>query len=93
MLILHDLGAEKVTEWSLEQLYRLVDARVRNRRELVVTTNLPYDERGFADTPLEQRPVRPNLVERYGSRITERLLHGAVVVRVVGESRRKPVPW
>ncbi|MER6830905.1 ATP-binding protein [Streptosporangium sp. NPDC000563] len=93
LLILDDLGAEKITEWTLEQLYRIVDARVRNHRKTIVTTNLPYDERGFADTPAEKRPVNPNLVGRYGHRITERLMHDATVVRVVGESWRKPVPW
>ncbi|WP_176955565.1 ATP-binding protein [Sinosporangium album] len=93
LLILDDLGAEKVTEWTLEQLYRIVDARVRNRRRLVVTTNLPYDERGFSGSTAPAGPVTPNLVGRYGHRITERLIHEATMVRVTGPSWRRPVPF
>ncbi|MEU4703414.1 ATP-binding protein [Nonomuraea dietziae] len=93
LLILDDLGAEKISEWTLEQLYRLLDSRVRNRRRTIITTNLPYDERGFADTPADKRPVNPNMIGRYGARVVHRIMHEATVVRVVGESWRKPVPW
>ncbi|MGA4995933.1 ATP-binding protein [Nonomuraea bangladeshensis] len=92
-LFLDDLGAEKISEWTLEQLYRLIDARVRNRRRTGISTNLPYDRRGFADTPKEQQPVTPNMIDRYGARIVHRIMHEATVVRFHGESFRKPVPW
>ncbi|MEU4231166.1 ATP-binding protein [Nonomuraea sp. NPDC026600] len=93
LLFLDDLGAEKISEWTLEQLYRLIDARVRNRRRTGLSTNLPYDKRGFADTPKEQQPVTPNMIDRYGARIVHRIMHEATVVRVLGESFRKPAPW
>ncbi|WP_433513883.1 ATP-binding protein [Nonomuraea sp. CA-143628] len=92
-LFLDDLGAEKLSEWTLEQLYRLIDARVRNRRRTGLSTNLPYDKRGFADTPKEQQPVTPNMIDRYGARIVHRIMHEATVVRFHGESLRKPAPW
>jgi DNA replication protein DnaC len=38
-----DLGAEKSSDWVLEQLYAIVDERYEARRGLVVTTNLPVD--------------------------------------------------
>lgn len=88
-----DMGAEKVTEAVLKATYQLFDARVRNRRKSMISTNLPYDERGFADTPPEQRPVRPNLIDLYGGRVVHRIMHEATVVRVLGDSFRKPVPW
>jgi len=44
LLHLDDLGAEKQTEWVLEQLYALVNERYEAQRSLVVTTNLPEDE-------------------------------------------------
>jgi len=44
LLHLDDLGAEKRTEWVLEQLYSIVNERWQNERSIVVTTNLVLDE-------------------------------------------------
>jgi len=41
VLVLDDLGAEKQTEWVLEQLFSLVNERWQDRRSVVVTTNIP----------------------------------------------------
>jgi DNA replication protein DnaC len=41
VLVLDDLGAEKQTEWVLEQLYSIVNERWQDRRSIVVTTNTP----------------------------------------------------
>jgi DNA replication protein DnaC len=41
VLVLDDLGAEKQTEWVLEQLYSIVNERWQDRRAIVVTTNIP----------------------------------------------------
>ncbi len=41
LLVLDDLGAEKQTEWVLEQLYSIVNERWQDRSTIVVTTNLP----------------------------------------------------
>ena len=40
LLHLDDLGAEKRTDWVLEQLYAIVDRRYEEQRSMVVTTNL-----------------------------------------------------
>jgi hypothetical protein len=39
--VLDDLGAEKQTEWVLEQLYSIVNERWQDQRSIVVTTNIP----------------------------------------------------
>lgn len=44
LLHLDDLGAERRTEWVLEQLYSIVNERWQEERSIVVTTNLEYDE-------------------------------------------------
>ena len=44
LLQLDDLGAERTTEWVLEQLYSIVNERWQDQRAIVVTTNLRYDE-------------------------------------------------
>ena len=41
LLVLDDLGAEKQTEWVLEQLYSIVNELWQDRRSIVVTTNVP----------------------------------------------------
>lgn len=38
MLIIDDLGTEKVTKWELEQLYKIVQNRYENKLPIVVTT-------------------------------------------------------
>ena len=44
LLHIDDLGAEHRTEWVLEQLYTIVNARYEDGRALVLTTNLLPDE-------------------------------------------------
>ena len=44
LLHIDDLGAEKRTDWVLEQLYAIVDRRYEERRSIVVTTNLDTDD-------------------------------------------------
>jgi DNA replication protein DnaC len=44
LLHLDDLGAERRTEWVLEQLYSIVNERWQEERAIVVTTNLDLDE-------------------------------------------------
>jgi DNA replication protein DnaC len=44
LLHLDDLGAERRTEWVLEQLYSIVNERWQDERSIVVTTNLDLDE-------------------------------------------------
>jgi DNA replication protein DnaC len=41
VLVLDDLGAERQTEWVLEQLFSIVNERWQDRRSIVVTTNIP----------------------------------------------------
>jgi hypothetical protein len=41
VLVLDDLGAQKQTEWVLEQLYSIVNERWQDERSIVVTTNVP----------------------------------------------------
>jgi DNA replication protein DnaC len=44
LLHLDDLGAERQTEWVLEQLYSIVNTRYEDQRAILVTTNLQPDE-------------------------------------------------
>jgi DNA replication protein DnaC len=44
LLHLEDLGAEKQTEWVLEQLYSLVNQRYEDQRAILVTSNVESPE-------------------------------------------------
>ncbi|MDX6719004.1 MAG: replication protein DnaC [Solirubrobacteraceae bacterium] len=43
LLHVDDVGAEKTSEWVLEQLYAIVNARYEDERSIVITTNLERD--------------------------------------------------
>lgn len=44
LLHIDDLGAEKRSDWVLEQLYSLVNERYESQRSILVTTNLELEE-------------------------------------------------
>jgi DNA replication protein DnaC len=58
LLHIDDLGAENTTDWVLEQLYSIVNARYEAQRAIIATTNLMPDE----------------LSERLGPRTVSRLV-------------------
>ena len=44
LLHIDDVGAERTTDWVLEELYSIVNARYEDERSIVLTTNLNGDE-------------------------------------------------
>jgi DNA replication protein DnaC len=72
LLQIDDLGAEKRSDWVLEQLYAIVDERYATNRSIVVTTNLDVDR----------------LEEQIGERTVSRLAEICEVLRLHGEDRR-----
>lgn len=44
LVIFDDLGAERSTDYALEQVYDIIDTRYRNRQPMIFTTNLTLDE-------------------------------------------------
>lgn len=73
LVVLDDLGAEKMTEWAESMLYYIVDKRYRWRKPLIVTTNCDLEE----------------LEERIGTRTFDRLLEMCVLVENRATSYRK----
>ncbi len=48
VLIMDDLGSERVSEWASETLYSVLDYRYRTRMPTMITTNLdPYSAKNF----------------------------------------------
>ena len=44
LLVIDDLGIERGTEFSLEQVFNVIDSRYRSKKPMIVTTNLTLDE-------------------------------------------------
>lgn len=72
VLVLDDFGAERLTEWAEDQLYRLAHHRSHNGRPCIITTNL------------DGATIR----KRYNDRLIERLFGGSKLVHITGASRR-----
>lgn len=81
LLLLDDLGRERVTDWWLEQLHRIVDERCSNQLRLIVTAN----------TAAVAPDAYAELVERYGDPIVERLIDGGGVLVFDGPAVREVV--
>jgi DNA replication protein DnaC len=72
LLHIDDLGAEKRSDWVLEQLYALVNERYETERSVIITTNLGHEE----------------LEEQIGSRTVSRLTEICDEIEVHGHDRR-----
>lgn len=59
LLALDDLGAEKISDWSKEVLYLIIDRRYRNCKQTIITSNLSL------------RDISEKIDERIASRICE----------------------
>jgi DNA replication protein DnaC len=77
LLHLDDLGAERTTEWVLEQLYAIVNERWQEQRSMLVTTNLTDRDR---------------LREQIGERTVSRLSEMCATIPIMGDDLRRPVP-
>lgn len=77
ILGIDDLGGERMTEWWLERLGGVVDARWREGLRTVVSMNLTGEQ----------------LLDVYGKRIFNRLIDEAWIAVFTGPSRREPLPF
>ena len=76
LLILDDLGAERCTDFVLEQIFSVIDTRYRSQKPMIVTTNLTMEE-------------MKNPANRSLARIYDRILHRCIPVCVSGNNIRR----
>jgi DNA replication protein DnaC len=60
LLHIDDVGAERTTDWVLEELYSIVNGRYEDERSMVITTNI-----------LDRAALCEQITERTVSRLTE----------------------
>ncbi len=60
LLHIDDVGAERTTDWVLEELYSIVNGRYEDQRSIVITTNI-----------LDREALCEQITERTVSRLTE----------------------
>jgi hypothetical protein len=78
LLLIDDVGTEKISDFTEEATYRLLNERYNESRPLIITSNLPARaERG------------PTLADRLGERIASRLSQMTTVVEMTGADRRR----
>jgi DNA replication protein DnaC len=72
LLIIDDFGEERVTDFVLEELERIIDSRYRDKRPIAVSTNLTTSQ----------------IIEKYGERAISRWSESCAVVALNGEDHR-----
>jgi DNA replication protein DnaC len=60
LLHIDDIGAERTTDWVLEELYSIVNARYEDQRSMIITTNI-----------LDREALCQQITPRTVSRLTE----------------------
>ena len=87
LLVLDDLGAEKVSDWTLDVLFRIIDGRYRAKKPTLFTTN-------FSPTELLHRfqPDKASVEHEIAARrIHDRILEVSVIVENKATSYRLEV--
>jgi len=88
VLILDDLGAERITEWMVDTLFYIINERYLAKRVTIITTNF-LDAGRESVLAADELSRREFLVERIGGRLRSRLLEMCLVVRVDGPDFRE----
>ena len=76
LLILDDLGAERSTDYAVEKVFNIIDSRCRERKPMILTTNLTLSD------------MKQCTDIRY-ARIYDRVFSACYPIKFEGVSRRK----
>lgn len=75
LLVLDDIGAEKVSDWVLEVIFRIIDGRYRKKKPIIYTSNLKPSE----------------LKDQLNDRIYDRMVETSTIIENKGTSYRREV--
>jgi len=88
VLLLDDLGAQRVTDWVEDTVTSIITHRCNNRKALIATTNLPDADAGSASSEIIQKlptgdlQYKVRLSDRVGPRGRSRLFEMCTVVHM-----------
>jgi DNA replication protein DnaC len=71
-LLIDDVGAEKISDWSRQAFFTLIDRRYRNKLQTIITSNLDLNQ----------------VAEMIDDRISSRVLEMGPVLRLEADDRR-----
>ena len=74
LLLLDDLGAEKISDWSRQIFYLIIDRRYREIRQTIITSNLSLGK----------------ISELVDDRIASRIAEMGEIIKIESEDRRLP---
>jgi DNA replication protein DnaC len=86
MLVLDDLGAERITSWVSEQMFDIINARCMNKKQTVITTNYNPDKLIMRMAACDK--YGNVLDDLPGKRIVSRLNEMCTIVEVSGKDQR-----
>ncbi len=73
LVVLDDLGSERLTDWSLEKMFRIINSLYTNEKALIITTNCD---------------IQKEFKEKVGARIYDRIIEMCRLVENNGDSYR-----
>ena len=85
VLLLDDLGANRITDWVEDTINSIITYRCDNRRPLLATTNMPDPDAGsvmIQRSALDKPEYRRTLAEQVGGRARSRLFEMCTVIRM-----------
>lgn len=62
LLVLDDLGAERNTDFKIEQIFDVIDTRYNNRKPMIITTNLTMDSIKH-ETDIRRQRINDRILE------------------------------
>ena len=75
LLLIDEIGKEKISDWVSEIMFLLIDGRIKNKVPTIITSNYSLEE----------------VEETYGGAITSRLLQGSAVIQLRGNDYRETI--
>jgi DNA replication protein DnaC len=85
VLLLDDLGAQRVTDWAEDTVTSIITHRCNHRKALIATSNLPDPDAGSAllqKSALGTPEYRRTLADHIGSRARSRLFEMCTVIKM-----------
>ncbi|GAC1661457.1 MAG: ATP-binding protein [Acidobacteriaceae bacterium] len=99
VLVLDDLGAERLTDWVQETMYHVINSRYQADRTTIITTNLTYGgpnpieddapQSRLSSDQAKRATRKETLGDRVGQRIWSRLTEMCRPVAMQGEDQRE----